>query len=346
MSSTNHLTIDDPDLVTTVTMNLQKGGSGKTTTLMMVGYTLARMGLRVLLIDADQNCGITQFMALSDPDLDVPTIADILTPDCADGSAAEVIIDAPDEWQPNPDLPWDRNGALREGGGVSVICGSPEAYRSVRDHADGETWLGRSLVGVARQFDLVLIDTHPGDAEETTMAMRASAWIVGAFKPGFADWLSDYAEFIAAFTEGAEHPMRYLGAICTAYRATHTVAHGRPLREAYERQQTEEPAYWTLDRDRIDTPVGPMHYGSIWPQVIPDSAEIELSQALGAPIACEPPYLHLSALYAQLGIRLLALIKSPALAGVVETLERCPVDGVLPLYRDDEPPRIGRGGLR
>ncbi len=42
-------------------MYTEKGGSGKTTTSQMLASGLARAGARVLLVDADQQCNLSQF---------------------------------------------------------------------------------------------------------------------------------------------------------------------------------------------------------------------------------------------------------------------------------------------
>lgn len=62
----------------TIAIANQKGGTGKTATTLSLGVALARLGKRVLLVDADPQGDLTKSLGWSDPDALEVTLANHL----------------------------------------------------------------------------------------------------------------------------------------------------------------------------------------------------------------------------------------------------------------------------
>ncbi len=154
----------------TVAFMNRKGGVGKTSTVMHLGGTLARRGLRVLLVDADPQASLTQGLLGPDvaEELDPrETIASIL--DEAGGpSPAELV----------------RPTAFAN---LALLAGSEAAER----HNHPEPWLSGmaqfalrdALAEAGEGFDLVLIDCPPHTQMWAWSALVAADGVVIPVQP-------------------------------------------------------------------------------------------------------------------------------------------------------------------
>lgn len=183
----------DPDQAATVVTRSQKGGVGKTTLASSIATEASRLGARVLIIDADPNANLTNsnlgLRLTHDMRQDIPTLSDLLL-NTAPGSAAEGIIEAPGEWQPDSTLSWREGGALQPGGALDLIAGSNDleaAISRVRNEPAFERRLARILTGVSRQYDLVVIDCGPQNHALSWLTTQAAGTALIAATPSDGD---------------------------------------------------------------------------------------------------------------------------------------------------------------
>ena len=124
----------------------QKGGVGKTTTTSNLGIGLAKMGKRVLLIDADAQGSLTASLGFREPDnLDI-TFATIL---------ANVINDEEME---------DGYGILKHEEGIDLLSGNIELSGvevSLVSVISRELVMRSYIEQVREKYDYILIDCMP-----------------------------------------------------------------------------------------------------------------------------------------------------------------------------------------
>jgi chromosome partitioning protein len=135
----------------------QKGGVGKTTTVINLGAYLGALDHRVLLVDVDPQCNTTRGIAVPSP-VDA-TLYDVLV----NSAAAEHAI-APTN-SPN----------------VSLLAASPDLAGSeveLLDAADRERTLKSALHSISQHFDYVLLDCPPSLGLLTVNALVAANAVI------------------------------------------------------------------------------------------------------------------------------------------------------------------------
>lgn len=148
----------------------QKGGVGKTTTTVNLGVGLARMGKRVLLIDADPQGSLTISLGVKQPD-DLPV------------SLATVMQDIAED---NP-IPESR-GILRHDEGVDLLPSNIELSgleMSLVTTMNRESVLRGYLDMVKKDYDYVLIDCMPSLGVMTINALVAADSVIIPSQPNF-----------------------------------------------------------------------------------------------------------------------------------------------------------------
>lgn len=146
-----------------VTLALQKGGVGKSTSTMNKARAAARRGLRVLVVDMDPQANTTATLARDEVADDQLGIADVIAPN-PDATLTEVIV---------PTI-WD---------GVELAPASTEPLSAAEDliataKHGREHRLAEALGPVLERVDLVLIDTPPALGMLTINALAASDLVV------------------------------------------------------------------------------------------------------------------------------------------------------------------------
>ena len=144
---------------------LQKGGVGKTTTTINLGANLAAMGLRVLVIDMDQQAHSTKGLGI-ELDAEDASMYEVLHPDPATRvPLAKVIV--PTQF------------------GIDVAPGHLALKELERTGlgSGGQLRLARQLDDI-EGYDFVLLDCPPALGELTTAALAAADYVLAVLKAG------------------------------------------------------------------------------------------------------------------------------------------------------------------
>lgn len=141
----------------------QKGGTGKTTSTINLGVALVECGLRVLVIDMDQQANATSGLGVVDPKL---TVYEVLH---RDPQVRCSLMDA----------------AVATDSGVLVVAGS-EALIEIEESGDdpGREWRLRKALTKLPQPHVVLIDCPPNLGRCTTISLVAADVVIAPVKPG------------------------------------------------------------------------------------------------------------------------------------------------------------------
>lgn len=353
------LRTDDPDLRRTVTIALQKGGTGKTTFAASCAYEAARLGARVALVDLDPNWGLTDVHLGVDPRVEqLKTVADLLAHH-QDGSAASHLVGVPGPWQVRRDLSWSDGGALAAGGDLAFIPGFESLTGQVDQNISepaSEMRLRSALAGVAGSFDLVLIDTGPRADRIGWLALQASATVIGVALPedGAVKGVDRQLQFVSGYAQAWRLPLRVGGVVCTKFDARNAKAHNRGVARL-RTMLDERPSTPATEQTVMPAagPVAPRSWtagGVLWDEVLPQSTYLLHAQMDRNPIAYGlwpsaaatgngiPPQqlrrwqqdrARAAVLpYTRAALRLLQLTDAPALPRIAQALSETPIAGL------------------
>ncbi len=156
-----------------ITVANQKGGVGKTTTVMNLGVALVREGKRVLLLDGDPQANLTSYLGITPG---VPPFETVHTLD-------EVYL---------AKRPLDSRGKhlfiTKTTSGVDLIA-SDKALSGVEYYlftrSDREYVLSRFLANIQNDYDFIIIDTPPSLNLLTLNALCASDYVLIPVQPEF-----------------------------------------------------------------------------------------------------------------------------------------------------------------
>jgi chromosome partitioning protein len=142
---------------------MQKGGTGKTTTTINLAVALREAGVRVMVIDMDQQANATSGLGVVDPEL---TVYEVLHRDPAKRcSLMEAAVETPS--------------------GVLVVAGT-DALIEIEESGDdpGREWRLQKAISRLPQPHVVLIDCPPNLGRCTTISLIASDVAIAPVKPG------------------------------------------------------------------------------------------------------------------------------------------------------------------
>ena len=153
-----------PHAAVTCAVVAQKGGVGKTTTLLGIAGAAWERGLKVLVVDLDPQANATSAL---DPGITAYSTNDVLA-DARPGVAADAVVHS--GW----------------GLGVDVLPAERALeHRAVPDGRDSALRLRIALEGVVDRYDLVLVDCPPSLGELTRNALAAVRLALVVTEPSF-----------------------------------------------------------------------------------------------------------------------------------------------------------------
>ncbi len=177
----------------------QKGGSGKTTTAINLGASLARLGLRTLIVDLDPQAHASLGLSRGKPDLEGATIYDALT----DGGDIRTVVRSICD-------------------GLDLAPSSPRlllAEQRMNAMPRGAETLSLSLAGLDEEYDFVLIDCPPTGGQLTASAICAADETIITVETGFFALygVSQLLEFIQGVSSNRRDEKMRVRALVTMY---------------------------------------------------------------------------------------------------------------------------------
>ena len=139
----------------------QKGGVGKTTTTLNLGYSLVKEGKKVLLVDLDAQANLTTACGIVD--LRIKNICDVMNK-AIDEESFEV-----------------REYISKLENGLEIIPTNINLSiieANLKNEMGGEHILDRVLGDVKNEYDYILIDTSPSLSSLTVNALSASDYVI------------------------------------------------------------------------------------------------------------------------------------------------------------------------
>jgi chromosome partitioning protein len=215
----------------------QKGGVGKTTSVINIGACLAHLGKRVLLVDVDPQANCTAGVGVDLSTLK-QTLFDVLVqPNKFKIFRMEDVI-VSTRW-PNLDL----------------VPGHPElsgAELHLVRKIGRETLLRKNLHPVCRPYDFVLIDTPPSLSLLTINALTAAEEVVIASRaePWSLDGIENLLDTVDAIREELNQPLQVTGIVVTVLHERAKLSR-EILRRVEEDPRLEGKMYHTLIRRNI-----------------------------------------------------------------------------------------------
>ena len=212
--ATVHVALTTPQPRSTLVLAVanQKGGVGKTTTTLNLGYALAEIGWRVLTVDNDPQANLTSGLGFQPHELEAEgrTLRGVLTGDIA---ATAAVVDA---YPDREDIVFDLlPSALQLARAEVTIAAQPGAEMVLRE----------KLTPVFGHYDAVLIDCSPSIGLLTRGALTAATHLLVPVQTenfavmGVASLLEEVALIRARLNERLE----ILGILPTMYNARQQV---------------------------------------------------------------------------------------------------------------------------
>lgn len=187
-----------------ITSGNQKGGAGKTTNTELIGYLLAKYGLKTLLIDMDPQNNLSQHLILtrSARNNDVQVIKKTLMVGITEGSVEDLPIKILDNLYLLP-------------------CSTDFAdypkflWKTTNNDYEADHLIPELFTPLRKQYDVILIDTPPLNKEISTAACVFTDFVVIALQTE-ADSLNGAEEYISLLSNlktEYDLPVQVLGII-------------------------------------------------------------------------------------------------------------------------------------
>ena len=160
-------------MATVITVAIEKGGAGKTTTVVNLAALLAAQGKKVLVVDVDKQANTTAQLTGFDEyegTFAGKSIFDAIR--CYDADPGKYIVDS--KVENLRVLPANRD--------VELIPMIESVFESQRRGGKYE-YLARCLAQTADEYDYVVIDTPPSNPDLTRNALLASDYVIIPLNP-------------------------------------------------------------------------------------------------------------------------------------------------------------------
>jgi chromosome partitioning protein len=188
---------------------MQKGGVGKTTTILNLARAAAVRGLRVLVVDFDPQGNTTTSLALAALERKQLTIADAILPDDDEPVPLEEVI-----------IKTIWSGVELAPSAVGPLT-KAEKLISASDHGR-EHRLRAALAPVLPKYDLVLIDNAPalGILLMNALAAADEVFAIAEADEWSADGLAELARTVKRAKEYYNSKLTWSGVLISKWRAT------------------------------------------------------------------------------------------------------------------------------
>ena len=182
---------------------VDKGGTGKTTTVVNAAAGLAAKGYRVLAVDTDQQANMTKTFFQEPP-------TESLYDSLIDESISLPVLKVRNNLDLIP------ASSRMFGVGIKLIENNYQKHASGQDAKDYRLTLNRLLAPIAPQYDFVLIDCPPSDNIMTYNALFAAddIVIVANPEPYCVGAVRNFCDIIRA-VRGTGHRLDLLGVLVT-----------------------------------------------------------------------------------------------------------------------------------
>lgn len=264
-----------------LTFALQKGGAGKTTTVLSLASILAHLGKKVLCVDIDPQFNLTQGLAVDISHIEYSVYEVLLNPEKGASFAilsTEIGVDL---------IPatLDLSGAEME------LAGQIGRELLLRDALYKESDVGANDA-VVHRYDYILIDPPPSLGVFTYNALVASTAVIVPLEMGVYAWNAmPQLEIAIQKCRRLNSSLHISGLICTRYNKN------KNLSKAIEQQARQK-------------------YGElVFEQVIPENVKVSESPASGLPIDLYAPTSSGALAYTHVAKELIARSETPLNVG-------------------------------